>query len=88
MMQRYWINSQYFDKSNGPVFLFVGGEDEANPYYVADGFMAQMANETKALAVMLEHRFYGKSQPFKLVNLFCFLILFCYINSTKSNISI
>lgn len=47
--------------------MFVGGEDEANPYFVTDGFMAQLANETNGLAVMLEHRFYGKSQPFKLV---------------------
>jgi len=32
--QRYWINDQYFDHKNGPVFIMIGGEGEENPIWI------------------------------------------------------
>lgn len=63
--QRYWINAKYFNVSdeNAPIFLYICGEytcsireDRLYPFMVGASH--------GALLTALEHRFYGKSQPF------------------------
>lgn len=61
--QRYWINDKYFDKKNGPVFLYICGEytcgireDRLFPFMVGASH--------NGLLLALEHRYYGYSQPF------------------------
>ncbi|CAG2104830.1 unnamed protein product [Medioppia subpectinata] len=57
----------FMDDSNhetdGPVFLMIEGEGAAQSSWVTFSFMAQMAQKYGALAVSLEHRYYGKSIP-------------------------
>lgn len=54
--QRYWVNDTFWEKTNGPVFLFIGGEGEANPSWIVEGEMMVLAQKYKAMAVLLEHR--------------------------------
>ena len=35
--QRYYVSTQYWNPSSGPVFVYVGGEDELFPGYLAGG---------------------------------------------------
>lgn len=37
-IKRFWLNDEYFDKENGPVFIMIGGEGEENPIWI-DGTM-------------------------------------------------
>ena len=57
------MSDQYWDKDSGPVFIYICGEyrcsvDETRLY----PFMVGATH--KARFVVLEHRFYGESQPF------------------------
>lgn len=62
--QRYWVNDKYWNKdNNGPVFVYICGEyrcsvreDRLFPFMVGA--------DQEALLLVLEHRFYGDSQPF------------------------
>ena len=55
----------YWYLVDGPVFLQIGGEGAISSAYVIDDFeMVVYAQHHAALVVALEHRFYGKSQPF------------------------
>lgn len=59
--QRYAI---YRGREGGPVLYYWAGEQNAfDPEYVPAG-VAQMASALDATIVLLEHRFYGRSQPF------------------------
>uniref|UniRef100_A0A8H7XUA3 Serine carboxypeptidase S28-domain-containing protein n=1 Tax=Psilocybe cubensis TaxID=181762 RepID=A0A8H7XUA3_PSICU len=67
---RFWVNATYW-KEGGPVFLFDSGEQDAEPlvpYYLQEfhGLSAVMrlAKRYNGLAILWEHRFYGKSLPF------------------------
>ena len=62
--QRYWVNQNFFD-GTGPVFIMIGGEGEENPIWMENGQWINFAKQYKALCVMLEHRYYGKSRPTK-----------------------
>lgn len=35
--QRYYVSTAYWNPSSGPVFVYVGGEDELFPGYLAGG---------------------------------------------------
>nr|XP_033815340.1 putative serine protease K12H4.7 isoform X1 [Geotrypetes seraphini] len=59
--QRFFINDTFYD--GGPVFLMIGGEGPANPAWMVSGTWLTYAEKLKALCLMLEHRFYGKSHP-------------------------
>ena len=67
--QRYFLNSTFYTPG-GPVFLCVGGEGPpltenvviTGEYHCA--LMVHLASQHSALIVALEHRYYGKSQPF------------------------
>lgn len=67
--QRFWKNSTFFDlkraqNSSGPVFLMLGGEGPESNFFVNNGQMAELGQEFGALLFLVEHRFYGQSQPF------------------------
>jgi hypothetical protein len=61
--QRYFMNDKYFDKENGPIFLYICGEYTCS---IRDDrlFPFMIGAQHKALMFAVEHRFYGKSQPF------------------------
>jgi hypothetical protein len=62
--QRYFANMQYYS-AGGPVFLMLGGEGTANPIWLqADTQMVLWAKQFGAAMFLIEHRFYGDSQPF------------------------
>ena len=52
-----------FHKPGGPIFLILGGEAAADPIWLLEGAWIQYAQMYNALLVMLEHRYYGESQP-------------------------
>lgn len=60
--QRYFVNDN-FAQPDGPVFLMIGGEGPANPKWMDHGTWLTYAEKMGALCFLLEHRFYGKSQP-------------------------
>ena len=60
--QRYWVNWRYY-QPGGPTLLMIGGEGEANPEWLEAGSWLSSAREEGAAMVLLEHRYYGKSQP-------------------------
>eukprot|EP00794_Sanderia_malayensis_P019886 gene19886-21827_t len=61
--QRYYVSTMYWDQSTGPVFVYVGGEEELFSGYLLGGEIVELAQKYKALLLGLEHRFYGKSVP-------------------------
>mmetsp|Transcript_47357 Transcript_47357/g.119285 ORF Transcript_47357/g.119285 Transcript_47357/m.119285 type:complete len:490 (-) Transcript_47357:88-1557(-) len=67
--QQFFVNDTFFERkadgSTGPVFLLLGGEGPETPASVGGHFIfTDQAANFGALAVALEHRFYGASQPF------------------------
>jgi hypothetical protein len=68
-LQHYYFNEEYWDpEKGGPVFLMLGGEGPASPLWLSSSeprtAMMVYAEEHGAAVYELEHRFYGKSQPF------------------------
>ncbi|XP_074632325.1 thymus-specific serine protease-like isoform X2 [Acropora palmata] len=59
--QRYWVNSNYWNNSTGPVFLYIGGEFEMSGAYIDFGHVVEMAEQYRGLIFGVEHRFYGLS---------------------------
>lgn len=49
----------------GPVYLLIGGEDEVDPAGLQTGYFHDHGKENNAKLFLVEHRFYGKSQPLK-----------------------
>ncbi|XP_072428864.1 thymus-specific serine protease [Chiloscyllium punctatum] len=60
--QRFYINDTFY-QPGGPVFLMIGGEGTANPAWMDYGTWLTFAEKLGALCILIEHRFYGKSQP-------------------------
>ncbi|KEP49622.1 serine carboxypeptidase S28 [Rhizoctonia solani 123E] len=72
--QRYWVNKEYYEPG-GPVFVLDGGETSGEDRqdsitcclvvlpFLQTGILAILANATKGLGIVLEHRYYGKSIP-------------------------
>ncbi|XP_077996059.1 thymus-specific serine protease-like [Glandiceps talaboti] len=59
--QRYWVNPTYWNKPDGPVFLYIAGERGLGSYVVEIGEHVDLAKKYGALIVAVEHRFYGAS---------------------------
>lgn len=60
--QRYWVSDQYWDGS-GPIFIYICGEYRCTvPDTRLYPFM--VGADHQARFMVLEHRFYGDSQPF------------------------
>lgn len=45
------------------MFLMIGGEGEASPKWMIKGAWLVYAEYHNAMAIQVEHRFYGKSHP-------------------------
>lgn len=61
--QRYYIDSSLAAGSDSPVFFYICGESTCEPGSL-NGAIREHAKLFKAHLVALEHRYYGKSQPF------------------------
>nr|AFK37914.1 unknown [Lotus japonicus] len=61
--QRYYEFLDYFRIPDGPVFLVICGEYSCNG--IRNDYIAVLAKKFGAAVVSLEHRYYGKSSPFK-----------------------
>ena len=61
---RYWFDAQYYRKG-GPVIILASGETsgEGRLPFLDHGILAQLAEATGGVAVILEHRYYGTSFP-------------------------
>ncbi|KAJ0097149.1 hypothetical protein Patl1_29049 [Pistacia atlantica] len=62
--QRYYEFLDYFRPAeNGPIFLKICGESACNG--ITNDYISVLAKKFGAAVVSLEHRYYGKSSPFK-----------------------
>ncbi|MCC5792185.1 MAG: septum formation initiator [Legionellaceae bacterium] len=61
--QRYYIDESYGKQPDSPVFFYICGE-AACEASVLQGAIRDYAQKFHAKLVALEHRYYGKSQPF------------------------
>lgn len=64
--QRYWHTAEYY-KPGGPIILMNAGEVNAAPYYgyVTNGSInGVIAQKYGGSAIVLEHRFFGLSNPY------------------------
>lgn len=61
---RYWYDATYY-KPGGPVIALMSGETsgEDRLKYMQKGILAQLAQATGGLSVVVEHRYYGTSFP-------------------------
>ncbi|KAM9663677.1 putative serine protease K12H4.7 [Trichechus inunguis] len=61
--QRYFLNDAFY-KPGGPIFLKISGTLTSNIYHVSVRYSwVTYAERLGALCLLLEHRFYGLSQP-------------------------
>ncbi|KHJ83926.1 hypothetical protein OESDEN_16367 [Oesophagostomum dentatum] len=60
---RYFINTDSYEPG-GPIFFYTGNEGKLEGFAKNTGFMWDIAPEFKAAVVFVEHRFYGKTQPY------------------------
>ncbi|XP_068639844.1 probable serine protease EDA2 isoform X2 [Aristolochia californica] len=61
--QRYFEFLDYFQAPDGPIFLKICGESACNG--ISNDYLGALAKKFGAAVVSLEHRYYGKSSPFK-----------------------
>ncbi|KAI0025555.1 peptidase S28 [Xylariomycetidae sp. FL0641] len=65
--QRFWWNAEFYEE-DGPIFLFNPGENSASGFegYTTNrtlpGYYAQ---QLKGAAIVIEHRYWGESNPFE-----------------------
>lgn len=61
---RYWFDASHY-KPGGPVIILQSGETSAvgRLVFMQKGILAQLAEATNGIAVVLEHRYYGTSFP-------------------------
>ena len=64
--QRYWWTDHFIDQTKGPdyLFLYICGEGTCKPPSER-GFAVKVAEDLKAMFFVVEHRYYGASQPMK-----------------------
>lgn len=62
--QRYFFDAKHAKDKNSPVLFYLCGESTCDPRSL-DGSIRNHARKHQAYIVALEHRYYGKSQPFK-----------------------
>ncbi|KAK7054098.1 peptidase S28 [Favolaschia claudopus] len=63
--QRYWHTYEFYEQG-GPIVLFSPGEGNAAPFYsylTNNTINGQIAQQENGAVVLLEHRFYGLSNP-------------------------
>ncbi len=62
--QRYFVDQTYKQNGLSPIVLELCGESECGLYVSKISLQTQIAMDAKAEIIALEHRYYGKSQPF------------------------
>lgn len=62
--QRYWVVDRFFNKTVGPVYLFICGEYTCPGIPAARKWIILLAQQTQGLILVLEHRYYGESMPY------------------------
>jgi pimeloyl-ACP methyl ester carboxylesterase len=62
--QRYYVNDVHAVNANSPVLLYICGESTCHESSVIRGAIVEYAMKFNATVIALEHRYYGKSQPF------------------------
>ncbi|KAJ5514934.1 Peptidase S28 [Penicillium fimorum] len=65
---RYWVSEEHY-KEGGPVFVYDGGESEAESGVQftlgnSTSFFYQLLEEFGGIGILWEHRYYGESLPF------------------------
>jgi hypothetical protein len=63
-LQRYWINTRHYNATKGgPMFVLDGGETSGKNRlpFLDTGIMDILPKATGGIGVILEHRYYGKS---------------------------
>jgi len=64
--QRFWMNWEFYEEG-GPIIIFTPGEANAEPY---TGYLTnltvngQIAQQQKGATIVIEHRFFGLSNPY------------------------
>ncbi|KAK0652468.1 putative serine peptidase [Cercophora newfieldiana] len=69
--QHFWWNTTYWAGPGSPVILFTPGEVEAEPYtgwLTNRTMLGRYAQEMNGAMVMLEHRYYGESSPYEVLD--------------------
>jgi pimeloyl-ACP methyl ester carboxylesterase len=61
--QRYWVSTQFAGGPDSPVLFHLCGEGPCDPGYAT--LLADSAKSLGAAVVVLEHRYYGESLPYK-----------------------
>jgi hypothetical protein len=61
---RYYFDASHY-KAGGPIIILEGGETGADDRlpYLQKGLLAQLAQVTNGIGVVIEHRYYGTSIP-------------------------
>ncbi|KAG2439903.1 hypothetical protein HYH02_010533 [Chlamydomonas schloesseri] len=66
--QRYFVCEKYWSNGpggvRGPIFFYAGNEANVELYVNATGLIWENAQAFGALIIFVEHRYYGKTQPF------------------------
>ncbi|KAL1191913.1 putative serine protease EDA2 [Cardamine amara subsp. amara] len=60
--QRYYEFLDYFRAPDGPIFMVICGEGPCNGIF--NDYISVLAKKFEASVISLEHRYYGKSNPF------------------------
>ncbi|KAA1473355.1 peptidase S28 [Dentipellis sp. KUC8613] len=64
--QRFWMDWEYYEPG-GPILMFTPGENNAENYtmYLTNGsIFGMVAQQEKGATVLIEHRFFGFSNPY------------------------
>ena len=72
--QRYWESEDYWDHASGPMILHIFGESPAR-VLGTNSMSFELAKKLHGKVFMLEHRFYGISQPCEDWSLKCLRLL-------------
>jgi hypothetical protein len=62
---RYFIDETNVAGNDAPILFYCGNEGALESFYANSGYMTiTLAKEMKALVLLGEHRYYGKSKPY------------------------
>lgn len=59
-----FINKKKWRTGN-PVYIFIGGQQPLTRACLSNGLLYELAEETNGVMFAIEHRYYGKSKPFR-----------------------
>ena len=64
-MLRYFTCNEFWNPKEGSIFVYFGNEADVTLYLNNTGLMWELGLEHQALLLFMEHRYYGKSKPFR-----------------------